>query len=265
MKLSLSDFRPDMIIWSADVTAGDLTRVIKSGVLPEGTVIKLDRLFFEINRKSLITDLQKAGYPVFCDAKIIEIPDKALAIADTYLSYQPFMLNIMGDACSTGLIDSDDEKKVDALKRFAEACEDAGTRSCVVTVLTSKSRELCIKEFNTEPIYQVLTYVEMAHETGITDIVCSPEEVEELRSRPEYNHLDLNTPGIRLPDSSSDDQARISTPIGALSAGANRLVIGRDLTRGEGDIVARVKQNYCKILSNIFDEPYEVVSATIGN
>jgi len=39
----------------------------------------------------------------------------------------------------------------------------------------------------------------------------------------------LVTPGIRLPDSGSDDQKRTLTPKEALDAGANWLVIGRPI------------------------------------
>lgn len=139
MSVKLMDFRPEMIIWSADVPLKDIRKVIKAEALPKGTVIKLDRLFFETHPKSLISEFQDAGYPVFADAKIIEIPDKSIAIAETYLKYHPFMLNIMAGACSTGLLEHKEPKKIDALKRFADACLDAGTKSCVVTVLTSKS------------------------------------------------------------------------------------------------------------------------------
>ena len=38
------------------------------------------------------------------------------------------------------------------------------------------------------------------------------------------------TPGIRLETSDAQDQKRVSTPTGALSAGADLLVIGRPIT-----------------------------------
>ena len=76
--------------------------------------------------------------------------------------------------------------------------------------------------------------------------------------------MDINTPGVRLPDSSKDDQARIATPFDALNNGSTRLVIGRDLIRGEEDIVTRVRGNYDKILTNIFGEPYAKLCSIIG-
>ena len=37
----------------------------------------------------------------------------------------------------------------------------------------------------------------------------------------------------------------------ALKNGADRLVIGRNLTEGEGDIAERIKRNYVRIMENI--------------
>ncbi len=189
---------------------------------------------------------------MFCDAKIIEIPVKSIAIASTYLVHSPFMLNIMAGAISTMNFEQDDDrKKIDALKLFAEACNAATTRSCVVTVLTSKTELTCMHEFGMDPIKQVLRYVSLAHDAGITDIVCSPKEAAAIRTNPDFDDMMINTPGVRLPDSSKDDQARVTTPSQALKNGANRLVIGRDLIRGEGDIVERVAKNYTRILEDI--------------
>ena len=247
-------FTPDKIIWSADVPTEDIVAVMKAKALPIGTIIKLDRLFFETEGKSFISTCQNYGYPVFCDAKIIEIPVKALKIAECYLKYKPFMLNFMAGACSTGRWSSEDMNEVDALKRFADMCKAEGTRSCVVTVLTSKTEQLCLSEYGRSSIEQVKKYTELAYNAGMTDIVCSPKEAEMIRGYGKFNGIMVNTPGVRLPDSSKDDQARIATPHRALRHGASdRLVIGRDLTRGEGKIVDRVKRNYEKILDNIMN------------
>lgn len=245
------NIKPEQIIWSADVKLDGLREVVDSKALPEGTVIKLDRLFFEENDKSIITYCQENGYPVFVDAKIVEIPDKVVAIANTYLKYKPWMLNVMAGACSTGIIDSDNPKKIDALKRFAEACAEVGTKSCAVTVLTSKSQELCEREFNSYPNDQVLFYVSLMNDCGLTDIVCSAQEAAEIRSNAAFNNLSINTPGIRLPNSSIDDQQRIMTPAKAIQSGADRLVIGRNITEGDGDIAERIKRNYARIIENI--------------
>ena len=246
------NFSPGTIIWSADVSKEDIKAVIKAEALPKGTIIKLDRLFFEKNSKDFIHYCENAGYPVFCDAKIIEIPSKAIAIAETYLEYEPYMLNIMADACSNACWVNASEENLDCLKQFADHCHLVGTRSCLVTVLTSKSPRLVDQEFGVDPLAQVIKYARMAHHAGITDIVCSPAEASEIMRY--YDEFWLNTPGIRLPDAERDDQMRIMTPKKALEAGAKRLVIGRPLTGDpdDGKIVDRVKRNYELILENIF-------------
>ena len=245
------EFTPDKLIWSADVSREEIEAVIKAEALPKGTIIKLDRLFFEYEDKSFIAFCQDNGYPVFCDAKIIEIPVKAIKIAESYLQYKPFMLNIMAGACSNRCWSGKTEE-LDALKRFADACRKVGTKSCVVTVLTSKTDQICLAEYGRSAHEQVVKYTDLAVNAGFTDIVCSPKEGKVIRSYPKFSNIKINTPGVRLPDSSKDDQARVDTPHHTLKKGAaDRLVIGRDLIRGEGDIVDRVKINYVKILDNI--------------
>lgn len=246
------EMKPEQIIWSADVSFAELREVIDHKALPEGTVIKLDRLFFEENDKSVIQYCQENGYPVFADAKIIEIPDKVVAIAKSYLRYKPWMLNVMAGACSSGILEHGNPKS-DALVRFAQLCAEYGTKSCAVTVLTSKTEGVCIQEFNATPIEQVLNYVQLLKSCGFTDIVCSPLETAEIRKNSDFDVLDINTPGVRLPESGTHDQARIMTPAEALANGANRLVIGRNLTDGEGEIVERIKRNYARIVENIQD------------
>ena len=44
------------------------------------------------------------------------------------------------------------------------------------------------------------------------------------------------TPGIRLEDSANDDQKRIITPIDAIRAGSDYLVIGRPITESTDPI-----------------------------
>lgn len=252
--LFYKEFMAEQIIWSADLDWPSLKKVIDARVLPPGTVIKLDRLFFEKNPKSIITYIQERGYFVFVDAKIIEIPDKVVKIVELYLEYKPWMINVMAGACSTGKIRCKKPKEIDTLKRVAEACAKVGTKSCAVTVLTSKSEDMCKQEFGTTSIRQVLKYVKIMAKCGMTDIVCSPKEAKAIRKNKKYNKLCINTPGVRLKDTSKDDQQRVMTPYDGLMNGSDRLVIGRNLTEGEGDIVDVVRRNLDRIIKNIRGE-----------
>lgn len=242
----------DPIIWSADLD-GERALIkalsgLKRCLLPGRIGIKLDRLFFEKKEtsKNTIEWVQETlGFPVFDDAKIIEIPDKCESIAKEHLDYHPWMLNIMAGAISTRKAFDENSDKIDALKRFADVCLENGTRPCVVTVLTSKDEEAIIWEYGGGHVQKVVDYVGLAVEFGFTDVVCSPKEIAALREA-FGSKIDINTPGVRLPGSSQDDQARTDTPYGAIKAGSTRLVIGRDISRD-----GSYSDNLAKILINI--------------
>ena len=131
------------------------------------------------------------------------------------------------------LSESEKRDEIDGLKRFADVCLEAGVLPCAVTVLTSKNEETTRGEFNgRSAIEQVLYYADLLIRFGFTDMVCSPREAEAVRAESTLDVLDLNCPGIRMPDSPPDDQARSRTPQEAHEAGVNRLVIGRPITNG---------------------------------
>ena len=249
------------LIWSADTDELSLFKVLSSGVLPKGTIIKLDRYFFEQFSKKNISTIQAMGYPVFVDAKIIEVPKKVLQIAETYLVYKPYMLNVMAGVCSTGLLSNSDINKIDCLKRFAELCDRYGTKSCAVTVLTSKAEPLVQSEYAIRTSeQQVLWYVNMLNQCGLTDVVCSPKEVEAIRAIKDYDVLELNTPGVRMKGTDARDQARITTPAQAFLKGSTRIVVGSNLTDGDGDIAERVANNYEKIREHVIEEAHLDIS-----
>lgn len=238
---------PDVIIWSADVP-DEAAMFERLKLMPDLAWIKVDRLFLENNPdKRVIERLQTLGLLVFDDAKIDEIPDKSVGIAGAHLKYRPAMLNCMAEIISTGYATHEDPKKVDGLKRFADACHAAGTRPCAVTVKTSKTAEIVAAEHNGRTsIEQVLFYAERLVEFGFTDMVCSPQEAGAIRAERLFDVLTLNNPGIVLPGGDQRDQARVDTPANALANGGNiRLVIGTALTKGDA------AANFAKIMANI--------------
>lgn len=232
--LILSNLDPiERIVWSADLPdeealMGHLDR------MPDLRVVKIDRLFVTEVGLGVIDRLSERGLQVFDDAKIVEIPSKVVGIAGKHLEHKPFMLGCMAGVQSSGVLTHEDPERIDGLKRFADACHQAGTKPCGVTVLTSKTTEVVGREFNhRDSIEQVLYYVGALLECGFTDVVCSPKELSAIRAESSFDPLDLNTPGIRPAGSDQGDQARADTPEAALAAGATRLVIGRPITSGD--------------------------------
>ncbi len=70
----------------------------------------------------------------------------------------------------------------------------------------------------------------LARDCGLDGIVCSALEAARIREII-GNNFYLVTPGIRLVNSSVDDQMRIATPREAIKNGANYLVVGRPISQ----------------------------------
>lgn len=219
------------VMWSADVP--DEGTVVANAINMKGLCrIKIDRLFTDRRGKGIISILNRLGFEVFYDAKYIEIPSKLEELARDGVSYQPWMLNCMAGGISSGRRTDEDYEKIDGLRRFAMVCLDAGVLPCAVTVLTSKTAEVVEQEFNGRTAEdQVIFYAEVLVDCGFTDMVCSPLEAAAIKTR----HLAIrtNTPAIRFADSNADDQARTNSPGGAIASHAARIIMGRDLTKGD--------------------------------
>jgi len=100
-----------------------------------------------------------------------------------------------------------------------------------VTVLTSMSADEMHETGIQGSIEQrVLSLAALAKDSGLDGVVCSALEAATLRSNLGDNFL-LVTPGIRPVGSATGDQHRIMTPVDALSAGSDYLVIGRPVTQ----------------------------------
>jgi orotidine-5'-phosphate decarboxylase len=97
-----------------------------------------------------------------------------------------------------------------------------------VTVLTSFRQETLSPVAQTMPIAdQVATLAKATIEAGLSGLVCSPDEVANLRAL--YPHAFLVTPGVRLSNEERGDQRRVTDPRTALQRGASALVVGRPI------------------------------------
>ena len=83
---------------------------------------------------------------------------------------------------------------------------------------------------NCEPHQQVLNLASLAKNSGLDGVVCSAHEAHTLKQSLGQG-FKLVTPGIRPAGSDAGDQRRIMTPVEAISAGSDYLVIGRPITQ----------------------------------
>ncbi len=100
-----------------------------------------------------------------------------------------------------------------------------------VSILTSIDENILHNEIGIKiPLQEaVMRFAELAIENSIDWIVCSPEEVELVKSR-FGSKIKVITPGIRVKSSPKDDQRRTMTPKEAIDKGSDILVIGRSVT-----------------------------------
>jgi orotidine-5'-phosphate decarboxylase len=66
---------------------------------------------------------------------------------------------------------------------------------------------------------------------GLDGVVCSALELPTVKAR--WPHLYAVVPGIRPAGSSTNDQARVMTPLEARAAGADAVVVGRPITQSQ--------------------------------
>jgi len=185
---------------------------------------KVGSQLFSGSGPEVVKRIRKEGGRVFLDLKFHDIPNtvqKAVeAVRELGVSF--FTVHASGGA-----------RMVAAAK---EAAGDA--RVLAVTLLTSLDKE-DVEDigFREEIKEQVVRLARLARGAGADGIVCSPLEVAHLRQALDDQCL-LVTPGIRPAGASTDDQARISTPAQAVSAGADFLVVGRPIVKARDRVLA---------------------------
>jgi orotidine-5'-phosphate decarboxylase len=127
-----------------------------------------------------------------------------------------------------------------------DAAGDSGLRILAVTVLTSyDDADLAAAGYDFTVPELVAERAEQARDIGVDGLVCSAEEVANLRPLVGAGMV-LVTPGIRPAGAAAGDQKRVMTPAAAIKAGADYLVVGRpiiaatDPKAAAGAIVAEI-------------------------
>ena len=124
-----------------------------------------------------------------------------------------------------------------AAKRFA-----GNTKLVGVTILTSlDNKSLKAIGFNKNVKKLVLHQAKLANKAKLDGIVCSAQEVNTVKT---VFKKEIITPGIRF-NSEANDQKRIQTPKQAYENGADWLVIGRNITKGN------IKKNIQKLIDHL--------------
>ena len=169
-----------------------------------------------LNSKNGRTFLSKVKKKIiFADLKLHDIPNTCVS---TIKAIKDLKVNYLTIHISSGL------EALKAAKKVSGKIKLIG-----VTVLTSLDNK-ALREigFNKNVKKIVLHQAKLANKAKLDAIVCSAQEVKIVRK---IFKKEIITPGIRF-TSKINDQKRVLTPREAYANGADWLVIGRDLTKG---------------------------------
>ncbi len=223
------------IILALDTTnleeALNITKKVKNKIF----TVKLGLEFFNAHGKEGVKKLNEIGITnLMLDLKLKDIPEtvyKAIkALNDIKFGY----LTIHGQG---------GKKLIENAKKASDEIKSR-PKIMMVTILTSLS-DSDLKDMGNENtvVEQVEKLAKVAREMGV-GIVCSGHEAKIVREIIGQELL-IFTPGIRMKEDNINDQKRICTPAESIKNGANKIIMGRSLIKGN------IQENIDKVSNSI--------------
>lgn len=165
---------------------------------------------------------QESGTEIFLDLKLHDIPNTVSSAAKAISALSPRFLTVHasgGRAMIKAAVDAVPHVEITA-----------------VTILTSLSEhDLFEIGFANTALESAVALAKLSVDSGARAIVCSPLEIEAIRSvigsTPTIITPGVRPLGTRAAPSKIDDQVRTLTPRQAIDAGATYVVIGRPITQ----------------------------------
>ena len=212
------------IIAALDVPTAELALKLAREIAPAVGAFKIGKELFTGAGPDIVQRVRDMGAAVFLDLKFHDIPNtvaKAVAAA-VRLDVQMLTVHTSGGSEMMRAAEQ-------AAQQTAQPFGRPAPLVLGVTVLTSHDAG-SLAEIGCEPNVgqQVERLALLAAKAGLRGLVCSPLELVALR-RILPAAMQLVTPGIRTGAEKADDQKRTLTPLAAMQAGANWLVIGRPI------------------------------------
>jgi orotidine-5'-phosphate decarboxylase len=164
-----------------------------------------------------VQELVEAAKQVFLDLKLYDIPETVKRATAQVAKTGARFLTVHGSNA--------------VMRAAVEGRGSSRLGLLAVTVLTSFDREDLAELGYPASIEDLVALrVKNAMVAGMDGIICSAREAGAVRALAGPSAI-LVTPGVRSASADSGDQKRVATPREALMAGANYLVIGREITR----------------------------------
>ena len=202
------------IITAIDESNLDLFKEIVDSLDSNLCMVKIGSVSFNALGHEAVLYVASKGFDIFLDLKLHDIPNTVKKSIEGLVNLPIQMLTIHTSGGKQ------------MMEYAMEAVKETNIKIFGVTALTSLSDADTNQIYKRDAADQVAAMLDLAEESGIDGVVCSPHELHLVAKRESLLSI---TPGIRLRDS-DDDQSRVMTPKEAIDLGASFIVIGRPIT-----------------------------------
>jgi len=219
------------VIVALDFDSADAARELVEQLGDLVTFYKVGLELYAAAGMSFVRELVERGKDVFLDLKLYDIGETVKRATVQVARSGARFLTVHGSRA--------------VMQAAVEGRASSPLKLLAVTVLTSFDQDdLADLGYPCAVADLVSLRVRKAMEAGVDGIVCSPLEVAMVRAL--APRAILVTPGVRSAGAGKGDQKRVATPAEAIRAGADYLVIGRQITRA-----ADPRQEALRILAEI--------------
>ena len=211
------------VIVPLDFPDADAALAMAARLDPALCRVKVGKELFVAAGPAVVARLQERGFEVFLDLKFHDIPNTVAGACRSAARLGVWMLNVHASGGEA------------MLRAAREAVEGSATKPLVigVTILTSLGdADLPAVGFAGSVEDNVYRLARLTQRCGLDGVVCSAQEAPRLRAACGKG-FKLVTPGIRLAEDAKGDQARVVTPVDAITLGADYLVVGRSITQSK--------------------------------
>ncbi|WKX25247.1 orotidine-5'-phosphate decarboxylase [Tatumella ptyseos] len=210
------------VIVALDFDNLDSALTLADQIDPKSCRLKIGKEMFTRFGPEVIHALHRRNFEIFLDLKFHDIPNTVAKAVTAAADLGIWMVNVHAGG---------GERMMEAAKLALDNYGSTAPHLIAVTVLTSMDQSdltgLGIKE---TPSQHAAKLAQLAQSSGLDGVVCSAQEALHFKQEFGEEFL-LVTPGIRPVGSEQGDQRRIMTPLDAVNAGVDYMVIGRPITQ----------------------------------
>jgi orotidine-5'-phosphate decarboxylase len=194
-------------------------------------MFKVGNQLFTACGPDIVRMIREQGGEVFLDLKYHDIPN-TVAMATVEAA------RLGATLCNLHALGGYEMMAVTRQALDQECQGKARPKVLAVTILTSSTEETLKGVGINLPVPEmVVKLAKLAQSAGIDGVVASPLETSLIREACGKDFL-IVTPGVRPSFAAVNDQKRIMTPVEAVQAGADYLVIGRPISAASDPVAA---------------------------